>query len=187
MEPGMESLAGRLLVASPDLIDPNFKRTVIYISNHSPEGAFGLVLNRPVEGSSVAEHLPAWAPFLSGPGIVFAGGPVEPESAFALVRAEDEPPESWAHVAGPIGLVPLDSDPEAFGHLLSGLRIFAGYAGWGAGQLDGEVDEKAWFVLDAEPDDIFWPEPESLYRRVLRRQRGKTAMYAYFPENPRQN
>lgn len=183
----MESLAGRLLVASPDLIDPNFKRTVIYISNHSAEGAFGLVLNRPVDGSSVADHLPSWAPLLSEPGVIFAGGPVEPESAFALVRAEDEPPAVWAHVDGPIGLVPLDADPAEFGHLLSGLRIFAGYAGWGAGQLDGEIEEKAWFVLDAEPDDIFRADTESLYRRVLRRQRGKTAMYAYFPENPRQN
>ncbi len=183
----MESLAGRLLIATPDLLDGNFARAVIYICSHSEEGAFGLVLNRAVEDSDLIDLLPAWATFASEPRLLFQGGPVEPESAFALVRAEDEPPPSWAHVAGPIGLVPLSTDPADFGLLLSGLRIYGGYAGWSAGQLDGEVEQKAWFVVDAEPVDLFTNEPDTLYRRVLRRQAGKLAMYAFFPENPRQN
>lgn len=183
----MESLAGRLLVATPDLVDGNFARTVIYICSHTEDGAFGLVLNRPVESSSITAILPAWARFVSDPPCLFQGGPVEPESAFALVRADDETPASWAHVGGPIGLVPLSTDPDDFGHLLSGLRIFGGYAGWSANQLDGEVEAQAWFIVDSEPGDLFDPEPETLYRRVLRRQAGKLQMYAFFPENPRQN
>jgi putative transcriptional regulator len=185
----MDSVKGRLLIATPDLIDPNFRRTVIYMSSHDEEGAFGLVLNRPVPMAPVAEYLPLWSEWATAPSVLFNGGPVEPTAAFALGRSsynyEDTP--GWTAIARGVGLVNVGADPQAFPVPLDAFRAFAGYSGWGAGQLDRELSEGAWFVLDAEPGDPFIADPETLFRAVLSRQPGKMAMYAYFPDDPRQN
>lgn len=183
-----QSLAGRLLVATPGLEDPNFRRTVVLMVAHNDDGSFGLVLNRPVDEVDLRQVLPAWAPLAAEPPLLFTGGPVEPSSALALGRAPDGPPASgWTPVVGDVGLVSLNEGPEDVALRIDRVRIFAGYAGWGAGQLEDELRAEAWFVVDALPADAFTPEPATLWREVLRRQPGKLAMFAFYPEDPARN
>ncbi len=178
------SLQGRLLVATPILTDPNFDRTVVYLCFHTEHGAFGLVLNRPLEGVDVGDHLPAWTSHLSPPASLFIGGPVENTAALGLARGAAG--EGWTEVGPGLGLVNLQHEPAATSGI-EDLRVFLGYAGWGDGQLEGEIEEGAWLVVDALPGDLFSGDPGSLWRNVLKRQPGDTALLAYAPRDPRAN
>jgi putative transcriptional regulator len=188
-----ESLGGRLLVATPLLGDPNFRRTVILVVEDEPEeGTLGVVLNRPTE-VQVAQVLESWTDLVTGPTVVFKGGPVSPNSALALAlaRGEDEP-LGWRSLDGSslmsrIGLVDLEAPPELLADGITSLRVFAGYAGWGPGQLREEIAEGAWYVLPGQPTDAFLAEPERLWPEVLRRQGGEYAIVATYPEDPLQN
>jgi putative transcriptional regulator len=183
----MDRLKGRLLVATPILGDPNFDRTVILMIEHTDDGALGLVLNRP-SGLEVGEPLPEWRPYTGDPDVVFIGGPVSRSSVIALARvAGDAPATSWEQVLGPVGVVDLSHDPDAMAGTLAAVRVFAGYAGWGPGQLEMEIAEGAWFVVTADPGDVFTDSPEQLWRRVLARQPGELAKVALVPEDPRLN
>jgi putative transcriptional regulator len=191
MEP--ESLSGRLLVATPLLGDPNFRRTVILIVEDEPEeGTLGVVLNRPTE-VQVGQVLESWTDLVTGPTVVFKGGPVSPNSALALALAlGDEEPLGWRSLDGSslmsrIGLVDLEAPPELLAGGITSLRVFAGYAGWGPGQLQAEIDEGAWYVLSGEPTDAFLAEPEQLWPAVLRRQGGDFAIVATYPDDPMLN
>lgn len=183
-----ESVTGKLLVASPVLVDPNFERTVVFICAHSDEGAFGVVINRPNREARVTDHLPRWAEHAVEPAVLFRGGPVEPALAVALGRF-DTPGErdGFVEVVDGVGLIDLEQDPYSGLNGLAGIRLFNGYAGWSPGQLDGEIREGAWFVVDALPSDPFSDHPESLWREVLRRQEGQLAMFAFFPAEPNRN
>lgn len=172
-------LGGRLLVASPLLVDPNFFRTVVLLLQHDEEGALGVVLNRP-SAEAVADHLPAWAPAVGEPAVVFVGGPVEPPIAIAL-EASPVPAEPTG-VDG-VGILDLERDPAS----TELVRVFSGYAGWGPGQLESELEEDAWVVVDAAASDPFHPDPERLWSEVLRRQGGRLAMLASYPPDPRLN
>jgi putative transcriptional regulator len=188
-----ESLSGRLLVATPLLGDPNFRRTVILIVEDEPEeGTLGVVLNRPTE-VQVGQVLESWTELVTGPTVVFKGGPVAPNSALALAlaRGEDEP-LGWRSLDGSslmsrIGLVDLEAPPELLAGGITSLRVFAGYAGWGPGQLRAEIEEGAWYVLAGEPTDAFLAEPERLWGAVLRRQGGDFAIVATYPDDPMLN
>jgi putative transcriptional regulator len=181
----VDSLAGKLLVAAPELIDPNFFRTVVLIVEHDDvEGALGLVLNRPSD-AEVGDYLPEWAPFTSPP-VVHVGGPVTPDVAIGIVDTPVDPPETWAPVIGDIGLFDLSTLPEGVGGVVRA-RVFAGYAGWVAGQLEAELLLRSWFVVDASPEDVFTEDPEGLWRRVLRRQPGPLSWYADYPPDPAMN
>lgn len=180
-------LTGKLLVASPALTDPNFNRTVILVVRHTAEeGAFGLVINRPIDGAPLAEQLPAWAERAAPPVQIFRGGPVEPGAAFALGRfPENAPPPGEAVLPG-VAVVDLTADAEAaLG--LEAVRVFGGYAGWSPSQLETELRDSAWFVVDALPSDAFATEPVTLWRDVLKRQPGALAMFAHFPPAPNVN
>ena len=185
-----ESLTGRLLAATPLLGDPNFRRTVVLIvEDDQDEGSLGVVLNRPSE-VPVGRVLESWTELVTGPSVVFRGGPVSPNSALALALAtgEDEP-VGWRSLDGSplmarIGLVDLEAPPELLAGGITSLRVFAGYAGWGAGQLRAEIDEGAWYVLPGEPADAFFAEPERLWPSVLRRQGGELALVATYPDDP---
>jgi putative transcriptional regulator len=185
-----ESLTGQLLAATPLLGDPNFRRTVILIVEDDPaEGTLGVVLNRPSE-VPLDQVLEAWTELVTGPPVVFRGGPVSPNSALALALAcgEDEP-LGWRSLEGSplmarVGLVDLEAPPELLADGITSFRVFAGYAGWGAGQLQGEIDEGAWYVLAGEPADAFIAEPERLWPNVLRRQGGDLALIATYPDDP---
>ncbi len=178
----LESTAGRLLVATPLLIDPNFERTVILVCFHDEHGAFGLVLNRPV-GAPAGDLVPEWRALISPPGELHNGGPVERSSFLGLGYREGihhEPLEWWTPVSRGIGLVNLAGDAEEAA-TLEALRVYHGYAGWGAGQLDAEIGENSWFVVDADPGDPFVERPDRLWNTVLGRQRGELAMYGTYP------
>jgi putative transcriptional regulator len=166
---------GRLLVASPDLGDANFRRTVVLMIAHDDEGAVGLVLNRPSE-LTVAETLPAWRDHTAPPATLYVGGPVQPDAAIALGRG---PSTRGDLVIGDLGAVDLDGTAE--GHDL--VRVFVGYSGWGPGQLEGELARDDWLVVDALVDDVVTTDPDGLWRDVLRRQRGRLALFANAPDD----
>jgi putative transcriptional regulator len=170
----MASLRGRLLLAGPGLIDPNFFRTVVLMLEHSDEGALGVVLNRPTD-LPVRDALPPWADTVSDPPVVFVGGPVAPGTAIALGRSTDVEP-----VVGAFGMVDLEEEPATW----RDVRLFSGYAGWGPGQLEAEVDEDAWIVLDPRPEDVATGEADDLWSRVLARQRGPLSLLARYPDEP---
>jgi putative transcriptional regulator len=178
---GSEKVDGRLLVASPALSDPNFFRAVVLILTHDDDGALGVVLNRSSD-EPVEPHLPAWSDHLAYPPVVFVGGPVEPAVAIGLVRDAD--PVDPTALEG-VGLVDLAAEPGP--DPAGPIRVFSGYAGWGAGQLENELEEGAWFVLPGLPEDAFSDDPQALWPAVLRRQGGALAMLANFPEDPRLN
>jgi putative transcriptional regulator len=180
-------LKGRLLVATPVLDDPNFDRTVVWLLEHGDDGALGVVLNRP-SALAVAEPLPGWAD-LAGPlPVVFVGGPVSSSSVIGLARVTGEvPPGSWEPVAGTIGVVDLTTDPLLLTPVVADLRCFAGYSGWGSGQLEGELLDGAWVVVDAEVGDAFTDDPAGLWRAVLARQPNELARMALVPDDPTLN
>ncbi len=180
-----DALAGRLLIATPNIEEPNFRRTAVLLCAHDGDGAFGLVLNRPIAGEAVAAHLPEWAGLAAGPPVIFRGGPVSPAAVFVLAASDDVPAGAWdLRVAPGLGLVNPGEGPERFAGRLARARAFAGYAGWGAGQLEGEIDGHGWFVVDALPDDPFGDEPDGLWREALRRQGGELARFASHPLQP---
>jgi putative transcriptional regulator len=184
----MTGLVGRLLVATPVLGDPNFRRAVVLVLDHNDEGALGIVVNRPLE-VDVSAVLPLWQPYATAPGRLFQGGPVALDSALGVVAVpgDAEEPVGVKRIIGSLGLVDLDIPPEIIVGGVAGLRIFAGYSGWGAGQLENEITEGAWYVVDAEPRDPFTDAPQLLWRQVLRRQRGDLAFVSTFPEDPTLN
>ncbi|MFI0907468.1 YqgE/AlgH family protein [Streptomyces sioyaensis] len=129
-----------------------------------------------VDGSALA----------GGDGAEPAGAPAAPAADRADVQSGDEP-LGWRRVHGAIGLVDLEAPPELLAAVLGSLRIFAGYAGWGPGQLEDELVEGAWYVVESEPGDVSSPDPEQLWRAVLRRQRNELAMVATYPDDPSLN
>jgi putative transcriptional regulator len=184
---GSGALRGKLLAAGPGLIDPNFVRTVVLVCDHGPDGALGVILNRPT-GAAASLFLPEWSGYLTTPAVVFEGGPVQRETAVALAGLEPWPGDADVlPVAHGVGLIDLSPGPEALAGALVDLRVFSGYAGWGMDQLESEVAGGDWFVLESERPDLFPPDAAELWRRVLRRQGGRTAMYANFPDDPRDN
>lgn len=182
---GVRGLTGRLLVATPRLNDPNFRRTVVLMLDHSADGALGIVVNRPLE-VDVSAVLPSWQPYATAPGRLFQGGPVQLDSALGVVAVpgDDVEPAGVRRIIGSLGLVDLDSPPQVVARGVAGLRIFAGYSGWSGGQLESEIGEGAWYVVDAEARDPFSDTPEALWRQVLRRQRGELALVSTYPEDP---
>ncbi|NHC45270.1 YqgE/AlgH family protein [Motilibacter aurantiacus] len=189
---GAGQLAGRLLVAAPALVDPSFAGSVVLVLDHDGGGALGVVLNRPTD-VPVADALPSWAGHMSDPSVVFRGGPVALDSALALAllatvpAAEDPEPLGWRQVVGALGLVDLDAPPEILASRTAAMRVFAGYAGWGSGQLEGELAADAWLVVDSLPGDAFSTSPEGLWRAVLRRQTDRRALLSTMPEDPSRN
>ncbi|WP_155369691.1 YqgE/AlgH family protein [Catellatospora vulcania] len=180
----VESLTGHLLVAMPSLRDPNFERTVVFVLAHEADGALGVVLNRPTE-ALVGDILPGWEPLLREPGVLFEGGPVGTDSAICVARARAGVAGfvGFSRVMGQIGTVDLSRDPARVGQRLECVRVYHGYAGWGAGQLEQEIEENAWLVFEALPSDPFRTQPEELWSLVLRRQGGLTAAVANFPSD----
>ncbi|MGI8757623.1 MAG: YqgE/AlgH family protein [Acidimicrobiales bacterium] len=186
------SQAGRLLVATPLIADPNFERSVALVLAHSGEGALGVVVNRPSE-TTVAEVVPAWAGLAVGPGVVFVGGPVGRDQVIGVARCPriDDGP-TWVPpgsgtgpILGDCWTVDLNEAPEP--GIQTDLRLFAGSAGWAAGQLEDELAEGAWWAVDAHPSDLVTSDPDGLWGRVLRRQPGEVAWFANHPEDPSTN
>jgi putative transcriptional regulator len=180
----VQSLKGHLLVAAPTLLDPNFRRTVVLVGEHGDEGALGVILNR-TSGARVDEALPELMSLLDGGDAVHVGGPVQP-SAIVVLAEFDEPDRAGTLVVDDVGFLPAEIDPDELGELRR-TRVFAGYAGWGPGQLDGELREGSWIVEPAAPDDVFTPDPEELWSEVLRRKGGPFGVLALMPPDPSLN
>lgn len=170
---------GRLLVATPDLRDPNFVNTVILLLEHNEDGSLGVVLNRPssvtvddalpVSGSSARD----WRRVASDPPLVFAGGPVQPHAVITFARVPTPTSaERFQTVLGDAGVIGIGDGTTPPEEDVTALRVFVGYAGWGGDQLVAEIEEGAWFVVDGRPEDPFTDSPEVLWREVLRRQGG---------------
>ncbi|WIM86688.1 YqgE/AlgH family protein [Candidatus Mycobacterium wuenschmannii] len=176
--------AGTLLLANTDLLEPTFRRSVIYIVEHNDGGTLGVVLNRPSE-TAVYNVLPQWTDLASKPKTMFIGGPVKRDAALCLavlrVGAVPDDVPGLRHVAGRMAMVDLDADPEAIGAAVEGVRIFAGYSGWTIGQLEGEIERDDWIVLSALPSDVLVEPRVDLWGRVLRRQPQPLAMLATHP------
>jgi putative transcriptional regulator len=172
-----ETLSGKLLIASPSMTD-YFHRTVILVVEHSDQGAFGLVLNRPSE-TTVGEASPELAELIGDDHILHVGGPVQP-NAVTAVGDHNDPTASTKLIVESVGMVDLDDPPE-----VNRLRVYVGYAGWAAGQLDGELEQEAWIVGDAHPDDAF--REGDLWSEVLARKGGEFALLARMPPDPSVN
>jgi putative transcriptional regulator len=172
-----ESLTAKLLIASPSMPD-YFHRTVILVVEHTEEGAFGLVLNRPSE-TTVGEASQDLAELIGEEHLLFVGGPVQP-NAVTAIGEYPYPAQATKLIVAGVGMVDLDDPPE-----LSRIRVFAGYAGWSAGQLDGELEQDAWIVEDVHPDDPF--SDGDLWAAVLNRKGGEYSLLARMPPDPSVN
>jgi putative transcriptional regulator len=181
-----ESLRGKLLLASPTLLDPNFVRTVILIAEHTEDGAMGLVLNRPAE-STIAEAVPDLIWLGDEDEQVYVGGPVA-ETA-VIVLAEFERPEMAGALVEPdLGFIGTDADdPDALEGAIRRARVFAGHAGWGPGQLESELEEEAWIVEPPLREEVFTEDAQGLWAAVLRRKGRKYALLSTMPLNPSLN
>ncbi|PSK97254.1 putative transcriptional regulator [Haloactinopolyspora alba] len=182
-----DALTGQLLVAAPTLRGSTFERAVVLMLSHDDDGALGVVVNKPTE-VRVGDVLPGWVPVVSEPGVVFQGGPVSLDSALGLVTvAGDDEPLGIRRVKGRLGVVDLDTPAEIVEPAVSAMRVFAGYAGWAPEQLEGEIDEGSWYVVDSEATDAFTSDADDLWESVLRRQRGLLALVSRFPADPSLN
>jgi len=180
----VQSLKGQLLIAGPGLVDPNFRRTVVLVGEHSEEGALGVVLNR-VTQATVDDAVPELATLVDGLGAIHVGGPVQP-SAIVVLAEFSEPDRAGSLVLDSVGFLPSEVDPDELGELRRA-RVFAGYAGWGPGQLDGELEEGSWILEPALPEDVFTADPDELWSDVLRRKGGPFGVLALMPPDPSLN
>lgn len=182
--------SGSALVAAPGLRDPNFHRTVVLIIEHQSAGTVGVVLNRPSD-VPVHEVLPSWSPHATLPRSLYVGGPVQQRAALCVAAlpagVDAAHTKGMIKVRGSLALVDLDADPEEMAPRLRGLRVFAGYAGWGEGQLAAEINRGDWLVVPALPDDVLAPADTDLWSRILRRQGMPLALLATYPAEPALN
>ena len=165
------SLSGQILVASRHLADPNFFRTVVLILEHG-DGALGVVLNRPT-AITLADVVPTWLDLAAQPAVVFQGGPVERTAAIGLARPEGafDPEQTWFTLAirepgRELGIVNLGAEPSDLTEIVRDLRIYSGYAGWSAGQLESEIQAGGWLVLDHEGFDPLTSDPATLWNQA---------------------
>ena len=180
--------AGSLLVALPSLADPTFAGTVVYVLDHSDTGTLGVVLGRP-SAVEIRDVLPGWCDLAVEPAVFHVGGPCETDTALCLATSDDAvPAEGLRRVAGPVHLVDLDAEPSQLADRLTGLRVFACYAGWSPGQLASEIAEGAWACVPGRPDDVLSRAagPE-LWRAVMGRQTGRLAVRATSTSDPSAN
>ncbi len=183
--------AGQLLVATPALIDPNFDHTVVLLLDHDEDGSLGVVLNRP-SPVPVGEILTDWQDLAREPRVLFHGGPVGTDSALCVATlpasaGDGAEPVGWRRIFDDTGILDLDTPTELVTSAVAGVRIFAGYAGWGTDQLAAEIEEGSWYVVPSTGSDLYTSDPETLWMRVLRRQPGELAWVSTRPLDPTLN
>lgn len=181
----MGFLEGQLLIASPAMSDPNFARTVVAIANHDEDGALGIVLNRPSE-TEVVDAVPELDGVVDSDEVVYVGGPVQPASIVVLAEFEN-PAEAAYLVVGAVGLVSDRTGLEHLGSATARRRVYAGYTGWGPGQLEAELEREDWIVEPALAADVFAEDPLELWGLVLQRKGGQFRLLARMPLDPTVN
>ena len=183
---GMEqSLRGKLLVASPALVDPNFARSVVFITEHSEEGAMGIVLDRPSE-TAVGELAPQLDEVAGPEAPIYVGGPVQPNALVVLAEFNDPSAAAWIVVAD-VGFAAANVEMDDLAGFVRRARVYAGYSGWGAGQLEAEMEVDSWIVEAPLPKELFPDDPEALWSDVLARKGGQYALVARMPADPSVN
>ena len=184
--PAPEYLKGHLLLDSGQLTGSFFARTVILICQHNAEGAFGLVLNRPT-GTKVGDALVADLPDTFKDLPLFLGGPVQP-TALSYLHSDDFMPEAnvMANLSLGHSLDELVDLGESFATDKK-VRLFAGYSGWSAGQLESELRRKAWLTHPASLDLIFSADLSELWRKLMRQKGWKNQLLAGIPDDPSLN
>jgi putative transcriptional regulator len=181
----MDSLRGKLLIAPPTLMDPNFARTVVLVAAHDESGALGLVLNRPLE-TPLSELSPVLDSLCEPGSTLHSGGPVAPDSAVVLADFHDVSLAALM-VFGTVGFPSAACDLEDLASGARRARVFAGHSGWGPGQLDGELDADGWIVGQLAPDELWQADSRELWATALRRKGGSYALLARMPEDPSVN
>jgi putative transcriptional regulator len=181
----VDSLRGTLLVSTPALFDPNFRRTVILVGEHGDEGAMGLVLNR-ASATTVGEAVPDLAEVAGADAFVFIGGPVQPNAVIVLAEFDD-PTAAASLVVRDVGFARGDGDLAHLARATRRARVFAGYSGWSPGQLETELDEDSWLTEPVGDNDLF-PEPdEDLFAETLWRKGGPFRLLSTMPDDPSAN
>jgi putative transcriptional regulator len=181
----VESLTGQFLIASPSIHDPNFRRTVVFVTAHTEEGAVGLILNRPSD-ATVGEAVPQLVPVTSQEETIFVGGPVNPDGV-AVLAEFDDPDDAGIVVLDDVGFLALDEALDEGPPQFHRARVFAGVSGWGPEQLESELERDDWIIEPAGPDDIFTDDPDALWSDVLRRKGGQYELVARMPFDPSLN
>jgi len=174
--------AHRLLIAAPALADPEFFRTVVFLIEHDDTGTAGVIINRPSH-TPVGQILPDWQDVMSEPSVVFNGGPVQRDGALGLgqLAGSTDAGHGLRAVSGGLALVDLDAEAAEVAVGASSLRVFAGHSGWSPGQLESEISDGGWFVVQGGLDDVFSETPGSLWRAVLRRQPAPLSLLSTYP------
>ena len=180
----METLTGQLLIAGPTLWDPNFRRTVLLVGHHDEDGAVGVILNR-ASDTTVADAVPPLRSLVPADDPVYLGGPVQPNAAVVVADFVD-PTVADFLTLDTIGFLPSETEPGIEGAVRRA-RVFAGYAGWGPGQLEAELEGESWVVEPARPSDVFSTEPGRLWEEVLRRKGSSFDLLRLMPLDPTQN
>lgn len=180
----MTSLRGTLLVSTGSLYDPNFRHTVVLVGEHNGEGALGVVLNRPLD-SKVDEAVPLLGPVVPPGALLYEGGPVQPRAPLLLAELT-RPDLADIPVFGNIGFVVGDVPSELVEGIIRA-RVYAGYSGWGPGQLEAELEAGSWILEPAQEDDVFTDSPETLWSRVLRRKGPHYHLLSRMPYDPSMN
>jgi putative transcriptional regulator len=181
----MESLKGKLLLASPTLEDPNFLRSVVLVAEHTDEGAMGLVLNRPAD-VTVGDSAPELEELVDSREPIYVGGPVQPTAVIVLAAFTD-PGAAGLLISDDVGFLSAQLDLADSAAVTQRTRVFAGHAGWGPGQLDEEMEREDWIVETPRPDELFATDPEGLWSQVLMRKGGTFALVARMPIDPSLN
>jgi putative transcriptional regulator len=182
----MDSLRGKLILAGPMLKDPNFDRAVVLITEHTEEGAMGLVLNRPSD-ATIGDAVPDLSWVADADDTVYVGGPVAPNGVIVLAEWTD-PRKAVVLVDDDLGFVPGDADdPDGLAEAIRRARVYAGHAGWGPGQLEDELAEEAWIVEAPRREEIFSDDAEGLWPAVLRRMGREFALLSTMPPDPSLN
>jgi putative transcriptional regulator len=181
----VESLRGKLLIAAPTLMDPNFARSVVLIAAHDDQGALGLILNRPLD-VPLADVSPALDAIAEPGSTLHRGGPVAPESAVVLADFRD-PSLAALTVFGTVGFPSADCDLHSLAAGVRRARVFAGHAGWGPGQLDEELETDGWIVGQLAPDELWQLDNRGLWSTALTRKGGSFALLARMPDDPSVN
>ena len=179
-----ESLRGKLLIASPALTDPNFARSVVLMTEHSEDGAMGIVLNRP--GDAAARELMPTLEDIARDDMLFIGGPVQPQAVVLLAEFANPAAAAWIVVAD-VGLASSETDLSELGDAVRRGRFYAGYSGWGPGQLELEIEVESWIVEPPLPSELFPDDPETLWSDVLERKGGSYALISRMPDDPSMN
>jgi putative transcriptional regulator len=180
----METFKGQLLISSGGLYDPNFRHTVVLIGEHNADGALGVILNRALD-VTVENAVPVLTDLVPPGATLFEGGPVQRTSPVLLAELA-RPDLADILVFGGVGFLTGDVADEVRPHILRA-RIFAGYSGWGPGQLEAEMETDSWIVEPAREDDVFTDRPDMLWSRVLERKGPAFRRLSRMPSDPSMN